>query len=96
MESKTVLMPKELTAENGAKKLFIGEFEESIAITCEECDEGDTECGVCDGKGEYEVPVPVQWATIKQIYSWAVANFGEPPSADIHEELSKMQPFIKP
>ena len=76
-----VLMPKELTAENGAKKLFIGEFKESITLTCAECDEfGESEeCDVCGGEGTYEQEVPITWATIKQIYSWAIANFGEPP-----------------
>jgi len=31
---KTVLMPKRLTAENGAKALLIGEFFEFIEIQC--------------------------------------------------------------
>jgi len=33
------LMPKELTAENGAKGLLIGEFKENIIIDCTESGE---------------------------------------------------------
>lgn len=38
MSDKTVIMPKELTAENGAKALLIGEFQEEIELTCSACD----------------------------------------------------------
>ena len=37
-DTKTVMMPRELTAENGAKALLIGEFEESIILPCPRCD----------------------------------------------------------
>ena len=53
-----ILMPKELTAENGAKYLLNGEFKESITVDCPECDgtgeEPNTEnsCDECDGMGE--------------------------------------------
>ena len=32
------VMPRELTAENGAKALLIGEFHEVIDVTCSNCD----------------------------------------------------------
>lgn len=73
---KKVLMPSELTAENGAKYVFIGEFEESISLNCHECDQDEPEedCECCDGKGTYILEVPVAWDTIKNIYALAVEN----------------------
>lgn len=57
------VMPRRLTAENGAKGLLIGEFHETI---------------VChDDEGEpYEVKMPVEWDTIKQIYAKIVERYG--------------------
>lgn len=57
------VMPRRLTAENGAKGLLIGEFHETI---------------VChDDEGEpYEVKIPVEWDTIKQIYAKIVDYYG--------------------
>ena len=56
-----ILMPKELTAENGAKGLLIGEFYEETELSCLEC-EGDeaAECEICgDGSGQYIQKNPV-------------------------------------
>ena len=76
--SKTILMPDELTAENGAKYLFLGEFSEETTIPCSECYQCDeeevSECEACDGEGEYTLKVPVSWDTIKSIYAMAVKN----------------------
>jgi hypothetical protein len=57
------VMPRRLTAENGAKGLLIGEFHETI---------------VChDDEGEpYEVKMPVEWDTIKSIYAKIVEHYG--------------------
>jgi hypothetical protein len=57
-----VLVPRELTAENGAKAFLIGEFSETFDYMD---DEGD-EC-VAD--------IPVSWTTIKAIHKKMVALF---------------------
>lgn len=41
-----ILMPRELTAENGAKAILIGEFSETIELRCPECDGDDKECDI--------------------------------------------------
>ena len=74
-----ILMPRELTAENGAKGLLIGEFYEETELSCPEC-EGDevAECEICgDGSGQYIQKTPVSWTTIKEIYKMAVKHLGE-------------------
>jgi hypothetical protein len=73
-----VLMPKRLTAENGAKGALSGEFKESIRITCHECDgsgegENNEDCIECKGEGTVDAAVTVGWDTIKDIYKAAVA-----------------------
>lgn len=77
-ETKTVMMPKELTAEDGAKALLIGEFNEYYGMDCPECnpDEPDHECDICYGKILYVQEVLVRWTTIKEIYKMAVKNLG--------------------
>ena len=81
-----VLMPKELTAENGAKYALIGEFHETHKIVCCECwaEEGDPldECELCDGNGEYTEKVQVSWTTIKNIYKKSVDIFGSNPARE--------------
>lgn len=57
------VMPRELTAENGAKALLIGEFHEYYEFYDEEC-------------GEQTIDIPVQWTTIKEIYKKIVAHYG--------------------
>ena len=62
-----VVMPRRLTAENGAKALLIGEFFE------------EHECSYYDADGElveYTEKVPVSWDTIKEIYKKVVAHYG--------------------
>ena len=74
------LMPRELTAENGAKRLLMGEFLEIIEAACGECkglgfyEAGDSveDCNVCAGSGYHNVEVPVHWSTIKAIYAKCV------------------------
>jgi len=79
-----VIMPKRLTAENGAKTALIGEFKESIIVTCANCcgdgadpEDCDETCEDCGGSGSYSISVPVQWTTIKEIYEKAVELLGE-------------------
>jgi hypothetical protein len=75
---KYMKMPKELTEENGAKKILLGEFSETIREECPECS-GDgyylpgagslIHCDLCDGRGSHIVTIPVQWTTIKDLYA---------------------------
>lgn len=62
-----VIVPKKLTAENGAKGVLSGEFSETTFISCPECF-GDDDCETCDGSGRIEIKVPVSWTTIKTIW----------------------------
>ena len=74
-----VIMPDELTAENGAKGVFTGEFHEEIDIHCPDCHGSESEegeCDICDGDGMYSQSVQIGWSTIKEIYSMAVEKFG--------------------
>ena len=74
MKEDKILMPKTLTAENGAKGLMSGEFFEISQFDCPECHgEG---CSDCDDMGEFDMRIPIQWTTIKQIYKMAVDNLG--------------------
>ncbi len=73
-ENKTVIMPAELTAENGAKSAMMGEFSINFPIDCS-CD-GDEDCSICDGSGEYLRKINIPWTSIKEIYKFAVENFG--------------------
>ena len=63
-----VMVPKRLTAENGAKGALSGEFSETTFISCPECF-GDDDCDTCDGSGRIEIKVPVSWTTIKTIWA---------------------------
>lgn len=82
METKTVFMPRELTAENGAKALLSGEFFEDVRVPCEDCeiymldDNEGIECEHCDSTGFATGKVPVSWTTIKAIYAKAVEHLG--------------------
>ena len=72
-----ILMPRELTAENGAKAILIGEFSETIELRCPECDGDDKECDICHGDGFYTQEIPVTWNMIKLIYHKAVQHLGK-------------------
>lgn len=63
-----VVVPKRLTAENGAKGALSGEFSETTFISCPECF-GDDDCDTCDGSGRIEIKIPVSWTTIKTIWA---------------------------
>ncbi|EPH2438828.1 hypothetical protein LLZ71_003061 [Citrobacter freundii] len=66
-----LMVPKKLTAENGAKSVLSGEFSETKFINCPECF-GDDDCETCDGSGRIEITVPVTWTTIKAIWAKGV------------------------
>lgn len=96
-----VLMPRRLTAENGAKAALSGEFSEHFSTDCPVCDtdEPDTECDICAGSGRLVTPVPVEWDTIKRIYDKAVEELASSspavaqPVAD--ERVSDMGAFAQ-
>ena len=75
------LVPKRLTAENGAKGALSGEFSETKFINCPECF-GDEDCETCDGSGRIEISVPVSWTTIKAIWAKGVEHFSEAPQQE--------------
>ncbi len=75
------LVPKRLTAENGAKGALSGEFSETKFINCPECF-GDDDCETCDGSGRIEISVPVTWTTIKAIWAKGVEHFSEAPQQE--------------
>ena len=73
-----VLMPRRLTASNGAKALLSGEFSEKLEIHCSDCDADspESDCAVCGGEGRFMQAVTVEWDTIKRIYEKAVEALG--------------------
>jgi len=75
--SDLVMLPRTLTAENGAKALLSGEFAEHDRLECPECIEhgsNDT-CETCSGNGYVTIDVPVSWITIKAIYKKIVEHY---------------------
>lgn len=80
-----VMVPKRLTAENGAKGVLSGEFSETKFINCSECF-GDEECETCDGSGKLEITLPVTWTTIKAIWTKGVEHFAVAPRQETNNE----------
>lgn len=77
------LMPRRLTAENGAKALLLGEFKLEVTRECPECidlEEPAEGCEICDGEGEYAQRHTIPWEQIKFIYSEAVKGLALQPS----------------
>lgn len=71
------IMPKKLTAENGAKALLLGEFTLQSTHECPECrelEEPSEGCEICDGEGEYGQQHTIPWDQIKFIYAKAVGG----------------------
>ncbi|HAW4246093.1 TPA: ead/Ea22-like family protein [Escherichia coli] len=77
-----VMVPKRLTAENGANGALSGEFSETTFISCLECF-GDDDCDTCDGSGRIEIKVPVTWSTIKSIWDKGIEYFAAKPSQEV-------------
>ncbi|MFC2970898.1 hypothetical protein ACFOJE_01540 [Azotobacter bryophylli] len=84
-----ILMPRTLTAENGAKALLSGEFTILHTATCTACsfDEPQEDCEVCAGEVEYTEIIPVDWSTIKDIYATAVDGLAALPAAEQQETV---------
>jgi hypothetical protein len=83
------VMPRRLTAENGAKALLLGEFKVHVERECPECDdldEPDENCEICDGEGEHTIHQVIPWDQIKFIYSKAVEGLSANAEAAIHDE----------
>jgi len=74
--SELVLMPKELTAENGAKALLIGEFHVETEIPNPDYDPNDFDDD--EEQAFFTSQIAVPWDTIKKIYAKAVEHFGRP------------------
>jgi hypothetical protein len=74
-----IMMPKELTSENGAKYLMMGEFTISVVYDCQVCSWEFTNemCEVCGGKSTYVAEKVIPWDTIKDIYSKVVEHLGD-------------------
>lgn len=76
---EAVMLPRKLTAANGAKALLMGEFFEVITITCPVCDGDENtiiDCFDCGGSGEITTQTAVSWTTIKAIYNKIVEHYG--------------------
>lgn len=72
MSSDRVLMPKELTAENGAKAALIGEFKETLDVY------NPDYANDPDDEPEFiKHDVQISWTTIKKIYKRCVELLGE-------------------
>ena len=74
-----VVLPRKLTAENGAKYLLSGEFFEEFNSQCPDCcgENGgkvDINCKTCEGSGEVVSKFYISWTTIKALYKKIVAN----------------------
>ncbi len=74
------LMPRELTAENGAKTALSGEFFEEIELTCSACGYygSNDDCELCGGEIAYTQRVAISWSTVKRIYAAAIEVVGKP------------------
>lgn len=81
------IMPRSLTAENGAKALLLGEFKVTVTKECPECaelDDQNEQCEICDGEGQYSQSHTISWDQIKFIYSKAVGGLSlSPGSAEL-------------
>ncbi|RZN40411.1 hypothetical protein FEK48_13245 [Escherichia sp. E2593] len=64
------VMPKKLTAENGAKGALSGEFQVTHRILCQSC--GGVGCEDCNEEGGWDGEITIGWDTIKQIHESAV------------------------
>lgn len=82
-QGEWVMVPRRLTAENGAKGLLSGELHETVRRTCDDCqgegyDDDGVACEICNGECGFDEKVPVSWATIKRLHDMVVANLSAP------------------
>lgn len=78
-----VLMPRELTAENGAKAALSGEFTQRVPNPLH-CQCGEADCEMCEAAHENTetMEVMISWTTIKRIYRAAVKVMAIPASGE--------------
>ena len=71
------LLPRRLTAENGAKNLLWDEFSVEVKHSCSACSfhGSQDECEVCGGEVEWVQSHQVPWTTIKDIYRKIVGHY---------------------
>ena len=70
LNNDQAVLPRKLTAENGAKALLSGKFFEKSYRLCLNCQwdyDGDI-CEFCSGTGFVVEKIPVSWTTIEVIY----------------------------
>jgi hypothetical protein len=97
---ETVVMPKELTADNGAKAALIGEFHVMLPVACDVCNgtgediDGYGECPECHGGGGFVRTFNVPWTVIKEIYAKAVEHFSQPGAEAGADKFCKCHPPI--
>ena len=77
--SDYVLMPKELTAENGAKALLSGEFHIDREVRNPDFDDEMEDDDEYFEPEFYTERVFVPWDTIKAIYAMAVSHLANQP-----------------
>lgn len=72
-----ISLPKELTAENGAKALLSGDFFEEMRMECPVCGDygNNPTCDGCDGEGHIDIKLRVSWTNIKSIYKRIVKHY---------------------
>lgn len=77
----SALLPRELTAENGAKAALMGEFSETLEVVCPDCggDDVDFTCPLCADSGLIVERIPVSWDLLKVIHRRVVQLFGAAP-----------------
>ncbi len=87
-----ILMPKELTAENGAKGLLSGEFFQIELVDCPDCDlKCKSDCTTCNDTGSINVRVDIGWTTIKEIYAMAVKHLNNTPKGGVGMECEQCE-----
>lgn len=81
----TVLLPYELTAENGAKRLLSGEFFVEVNHSCSVCIhdvEPNKECEECGGRVDWVQKHCIPWPIIKDIYRGIVKHLKQVPPSE--------------
>ncbi|MTI72547.1 MAG: hypothetical protein FH747_02960 [Stenotrophomonas sp.] len=98
-----VLMPRALTAENGAKTALSDEFFVDFGVRCARCGNPDFsldlgQCAACQHTECEPNRRAVSWTTIKRIYSRAVEFLGvpAPDEREIAALLERIVPRIDP
>lgn len=92
MRDEFVLVPRRLTAENGAKAALMGEFHVEQIIGCPDCDEHsgiseDEVCETCGDSGAVVQRLAVPWWTIQKIWLKAIKVVSAPQPVQQPDQL---------